>query len=61
MPKGTFVARRGFPAVVGVRALGGAAFGGVGAYLPLLLTLQHHFSASRAGVARKVSPSSLAV
>ena len=37
MPKGTFVARRGFPAVVAVRGLGGAAFAGVGAYLPLLL------------------------
>ncbi|MEU4288040.1 MFS transporter [Kribbella sp. NPDC026596] len=55
MPKGMFVARRGFPAVVAVRALGGAAFGGVGAYLPLLLTLQHHFSASRAGVTLSIT------
>ncbi len=55
MPKGTFVAQRGFPAVVAVRALGGAAFGGVGAYLPLLLTLQHHFSPSRAGVTLSIT------
>jgi MFS family permease len=55
MPKGTFVARRGFPAVVAVRGLGGAAFAGVGAYLPLLLTLQHHFSPSRAGVTLSIT------
>ena len=55
MPKGTFVARRGFPAVVAVRGLGGAAFAGVGAYLPLLLTLQHDFSASRAGVTLSIT------
>jgi MFS family permease len=55
MPPGVFVAQRGFPAVVAVRALGGAAFGGVGAYLPLLLTLQHHFSPSKAGVTLSVT------
>jgi len=55
MPKGTFVARRGFPAVVAVRGLGGAAFAGSGAYLPLLLTLQHHFSPSRAGVTLSIT------
>jgi len=55
MPKGTFVARRGFPAVVAVRGLGGAAFAGVGAYLPLLLTLQHDFSPSRAGVTLSIT------
>lgn len=55
MPVGTFVARRGFPAVVAVRGLTGAAFAGVGAYLPLLLTLQHHFSPSRAGVTLSIT------
>jgi MFS family permease len=55
MPAGTFTARRGFPAVVAVRALGGAAFGCAGAFLPLLLTLQHHFSPSRAGVTLSIT------
>ena len=55
MPAGTFVARRGFPAVVAVRALGGAAFAVSGAYLPLLLTLQHHFSPSKAGVTLSIT------
>jgi len=55
MPAGTFTARRGFPAVVAVRGLGGAAFAGVGAYLPLLLTLQHDFSPSRAGVTLSIT------
>ncbi|MFI7064015.1 MFS transporter [Kribbella sp. NPDC050124] len=60
MPKGTFVAQRGFPAVVAVRGLGSAAFAGVGAYLPLLLTLQHHFSPSRAGVTLSITGTSWA-
>ncbi|NIK57142.1 MFS transporter [Kribbella shirazensis] len=55
MPAGTFTARRGFPAVVAVRGLGGAAFTGVGAYLPLLLTLKHDFSPSRAGVTLSIT------
>ncbi|TDD54674.1 MFS transporter [Kribbella antibiotica] len=55
MPPGVFVAGRGFPAVVATRALGGAAFTGVGVYLPLLLTLQHNFSPSRAGVSLSVT------
>ncbi|WP_329002627.1 MFS transporter [Kribbella sp. NBC_00709] len=55
MPAGLFVARRGFPAVVAVRALGGVAFTVAGAYLPLLLTLQHHFSPSRAGVTLSIT------
>jgi MFS family permease len=55
MPAGTFVARRGFPAVVAVRGLGGAAFAGAGAYLPLLLTLLHDFSPSRAGVTLSIT------
>ncbi|TDO44982.1 putative MFS family arabinose efflux permease [Kribbella sp. VKM Ac-2527] len=55
MPGGTFVARRGFPAVVAVRGLGGAAFAGAGAYLPLLLTLLHDFSPSRAGITLSIT------
>ncbi|QNE18484.1 MFS transporter [Kribbella qitaiheensis] len=55
MPRGTFVARRGFPAVVAVRGLGGAAFAGTGAYLPLLLTLRHDFSPSRAGITLSIT------
>jgi MFS family permease len=55
MPEGTFTARHGFPVVVAVRGLGGAAFAGAGAYLPLLLTLQHDFSPSRAGVTLSIT------
>ncbi|MGC4938993.1 MFS transporter [Kribbella sp. DT2] len=55
MPAGTFTARRGFPAVVAVRGLGGAAFAGAGAYLPLLLTVLHDFSPSRAGVTLSIT------
>ena len=55
MPGGTFVARRGFPAVVAVRGLGGAAFAGTGAYLPLLLTLRHDFSPSKAGITLSIT------
>lgn len=55
MPRGTFRAQRGFPAVVAVRGLGGAAFAGAGAYLPLLLALQHDFSPSRAGVTLSIT------
>jgi hypothetical protein len=55
MPKGTFTARRGFPAVVAVRGLGGAAFAGAGSYLPLLLTVLHDFSPSRAGVTLSIT------
>ncbi|GAB3810911.1 MFS transporter [Kribbella italica] len=55
MPAGTFTARRGFPAVVAVRGLGGAAFAGAGAYLPLLLTVLHEFSPSKAGVTLSIT------
>ncbi|MEV6281792.1 MFS transporter [Kribbella sp. NPDC051770] len=55
MPAGTFTARRGFPAVVAVRGLGGAAFAGAGAYLPLLLTVLHDFSPSKAGVTLSIT------
>ncbi|WP_405061404.1 MFS transporter [Kribbella sp. NBC_01505] len=55
LPRGAFFAQRGFPAVVTVRGLGGAAFTGVSVYLPLLLTLQHHYSPSKAGVSLSVT------
>jgi MFS family permease len=55
MPSGTFTARRGLPTVVVVRGLGGAAFGGTSAYLPLLLTLAHHFSPSKAGITLSIT------
>ncbi|MFF1821047.1 MFS transporter [Kribbella sp. NPDC058245] len=55
MPRGVFVARRGFPSVVAIRGLGGAGFTGVSVYLPLLLTLQHHFSPSKAGISLSVT------
>jgi MFS family permease len=55
MPRGTFLAHRGFPAVVAVRGLGGAAFAGTGAYLPLLLTLRHDFSPSKAGITLSIT------
>jgi len=55
LPRGVFVAARGFPALVVVRGLTGAAFGGVGAFLPLLLTLQHHLTPSRAGVTLSIT------
>lgn len=55
MPRGTFVLRRGFPSVVAVRGLTGAAFAGTGAYLPLLLTLRHDFSPSRAGITLSIT------
>jgi hypothetical protein len=54
-PRGTFVLRRGFPSVVAVRGLTGAAFAGTGAYLPLLLTLRHDFSPSRAGITLSIT------
>jgi len=55
MPQGTFVLRRGFPSIVAARGLTGAAFAGTGAYLPLLLTLQHDFSPSRAGITLSIT------
>jgi MFS family permease len=55
MPAGLFRAARGFPAVVLLRAIVAAAFGGVGAFLPLLLTLRHHFGPSRAGISLTIT------
>ena len=55
LPRGTFRVRRGLPAVVAQRAFTAAAFAGVGAWLPLLLTLVHHFSATTAGVSLSIT------
>lgn len=49
-PAGTFRGHRGMPAVVGTRALLGAAFSGTDVYLPLMLTRQHGMSATEAGL-----------
>lgn len=55
VPRGTLRADCGLPSVVAVRALTGASFGGVGAFLPLLLTLLHGFGPSSAGVSLSVT------
>ena len=55
LPAGTLRGRAGFPAVVAVRALVGAAFGGVGAFLPLLMTEVHGFGASMAGISLSIT------
>lgn len=55
MPAGTFRAERGFPTVLSLRAATAAAFGGVGAFLPLLLTLLHGFGPSLAGISLTIT------
>jgi MFS family permease len=55
LPAGTFRAARGLPTVVAVRGLVSAAFGGVGAFLPLLLTLVHDFRPTIAGISLTVT------
>ena len=55
MPAGTFRAERGFPAVLALRAATSAAFMGVGAFLPLLLTLLHGFGPSLAGISLTIT------
>lgn len=55
LPRGTFRVRRGLPAVVAQRAFTATAFIGVGAWLPLLLTLVHGFTATTAGVSLSIS------
>ncbi|SDU30852.1 MFS transporter [Jiangella alkaliphila] len=55
LPRGTFRVRRGLPAVVAQRAFAGAAFGAVGSWLPLLLTLVHGFSPTTAGVSLSIT------
>jgi MFS family permease len=55
LPRGTFRAARGFPTVVSLRAATAAAFGGAGAYLPLLLTELHGFGPAAAGVSLTIT------
>ncbi|TDC54145.1 MFS transporter [Jiangella ureilytica] len=55
LPRGTFRVRRGLPAVVAQRVFTATAFAGVGAWLPLLLTLVHGFTATTAGISLSIS------
>jgi MFS family permease len=55
LPTGTFRAASGLPAVVLVRGLIALAFGGVGAFVPLLLTLLHGFRPTTAGISLTVT------
>jgi MFS family permease len=50
LPRGTFTARPGLPAVVLMRGMFAGAFFGVEAYLPLTLTAVHGFSPAMSGV-----------
>jgi MFS family permease len=50
VPRGTFTARPGLPAVVLMRGVLAGAFFGVEAYLPLTLTAVHGFSPAMSGV-----------
>lgn len=54
VPRGTFRAARGMPAVVLTRGLLAAAFVGTDVYLPLLLTRQHAMSTGQAGLVLSV-------
>jgi MFS family permease len=55
LPAGTMTGARGLPSVVAVRGLVSAAFGAVGAFIPLLLTLLHGFGPTTAGVSLTVT------
>src|SRR6478672_7981018 len=55
LPAGTLRGTTGLPAVIAVRGLVSVAFGAVGAFLPLLLTLLHGFRPSQAGVSLTVT------
>ena len=55
LPAGTMRGARGLPSVVAVRGLVSAAFGAVGAFIPLLLTLLHGFGPTTAGVSLTVT------
>jgi MFS family permease len=55
LPAGTMRGARGLPSVVAVRGLVSAAFGGVGAFIPLLLTLLHGFGPTTAGISLTVT------
>ncbi|WP_330330691.1 MFS transporter [Streptomyces sp. NBC_00536] len=49
MPRGTYLARRGLPAVVLLRGLAGGAFIGAESFLPLMLVTQRGLSPTLAG------------
>ncbi len=55
LPSGTLRGAPGMPSLVAVRGLISMAFGGVGAFLPLLLTLLHGFRPVAAGVSLTVT------
>jgi MFS family permease len=55
LPFGTVRFARGLPTVVAVRGLSSAAFAGIGAFLPLLLTLLHDFGPRLAGISLSVT------
>ena len=55
LPAGTLRGAVGLPTVVAVRGLISLAFGGVGAFLPLLLTLLHGFRPAAAGISLTVT------
>jgi MFS family permease len=55
LPTGTLRGAAGLPAVIAVRGLVSVAFGAVGAFLPLLLTLLHGFRPSQAGISLTVT------
>ena len=55
LPAGTLRGAPGMPTVVAVRGLTSLAFGGVGAFLPLLLTLLHGFRPVTAGISLTVT------
>lgn len=51
LPRGTLLAARGLPAVVGLRGLIAAAFASSEAFLPLLLTQHFQWTLTQAGIA----------
>lgn len=55
LPAGVFRLGRGMPTVVAMRAFTSVAFAGTGAWLPLLLTLEHEFRASAAGISLTIT------
>jgi MFS family permease len=55
LPAGTVRFARGLPTVVALRGLSSAAFAGIGAFLPLLLTLLHDFGPRLAGISLSVT------
>jgi len=54
LPAGTLRLRRGLPAVIGLRALLGGAFGSAEVFIPLYLTREEGWSVGQAGLALSV-------